>query len=224
MDEGNSAGRVLIADDHPLFREALRHVVIATLPDHAISEANTLDEAMAMAAGDDLDLILLDINMPGMNGFAGLVALRNHAPATPVVVVSAEEGRETIRQAMTLGASGFIPKSMDRDGMTQAVRTVLAGDVFVPVDLADGGAARRAPLADEQFRDGYAALTQQQRKVLEMLVAGKSNKVIAYELQVTESTVKAHVSAILRKLQVTSRTQAVLNASKLLVRSRAILC
>lgn len=221
MVEFGATGRVLIADDHPLFREALRQVIAATLPDHVVSEANSFSEAMAAAEGDELELILLDINMPGMDGFSGLVALRNHVPATPVVVVSADEDRETIRQALTLGASGFIPKSMDREGMTAAVRCVLAGDVFVPVELAESGGGRRDVLVDEEFRGGYAALTAQQRKVLEMLVMGKSNKVIAYELDVTESTIKAHVSAILRKLKVSSRTQAVLNASKLLGRSRA---
>lgn len=208
------SGHILIADDHPLFRDALRQVVAATLPDHAISEASTFDDAMAVAAGDRLDLILLDINMPGMNGFSGLISLRNHVPATPVVVVSADESRDTVQQAMTLGASGFIPKSLDREGMIQAMEMVLNGEVFVP---PGGGAVLPATRVEEsRFREGYAALTAQQRKVLEMLVAGKSNKVIAFELEVTESTVKAHVSAILRKLRVHSRTQAVLNASRML--------
>lgn len=214
------AGHVLIADDHPLFRDALRQVVQATLPDHAISEANTFEGAMRAAAGDQLDLILLDINMPGMNGFAGLISLRNHVPATPVVVVSADESREAVSQAMTLGASGFIPKSLEREHMIAAVRMVLNGEVFVPAQdtlTLSGGHGSD----DSAFRQGYEALTGQQRKVLEMLVAGKSNKVIAYEMDVTESTVKAHVSAILRKLRVHSRTQAVLNASRLLPGLRA---
>jgi DNA-binding NarL/FixJ family response regulator len=220
MTDGAEAGHVLIADDHPLFRDALRQVVMATLPQHAISEASTFEGAMAAAAGDQLDLILLDIGMPGMNGFAGLISLRNHVPATPVVVVSADESRDTVSQAMTLGASGFIPKSLEREHMIAAVRVVLNGEVFVPVQ----GDAPSALVGGEEcrFREGYAALTQQQRRVLEMLVAGKSNKVIAYELDVTESTVKAHVSAILRKLRVHSRTQAVLNASRLLPALRAV--
>lgn len=215
------AGHVLIADDHPLFRDALRQVVQATLPDHAISEANTFEGAMSAAAGDQLDLILLDINMPGMNGFSGLISLRNHVPATPVVVVSADETREAVSQAMTLGASGFIPKSLEREHMIAAVRMVLNGEVFVPAQ--DSLALSGGHGTDETlFRQGYEALTGQQRKVLEMLVAGKSNKVIAYELDVTESTVKAHVSAILRKLRVHSRTQAVLNASRLLPALRGL--
>lgn len=217
MDE---AGHVLIADDHPLFRDALRQVVRATLPDHAISEADTFDAAMVAAAGDQLDLILLDINMPGMNGFAGLISLRNHVPATPVVVVSADEARETVSQAMALGASGFIPKSLEREQMVAALHMVMNGEVYVPAP----GSGSHAPAgsAEARFREGYETLTAQQRKVLEMLVAGKSNKVIAYELDVTESTVKAHVTAILRKLRVHSRTQAVLNASRLLPGLRAM--
>jgi len=209
-------GQVLIADDHPLFRDALRQVVQATLPHHGIREACTLEAALDAAAGDELDLILLDINMPGMNGFSGLISLRNHVPATPVVVVSAEEAADTIGQAMTLGASGFIPKSLDRDQMIEAVRLVMNGGVFVPPQAA--GAS--TPSADSQFREAYEALTPSQRKVLEMLVAGKSNKVIAYELSVAESTVKAHVTAILRKLKVHSRTQAVLNAGRMLAGMR----
>lgn len=216
----DEAGHVLIADDHPLFRDALRQVVQATLPHHAISEAHTFEGAMKAAAGDQLDLILLDINMPGMNGFSGLISLRNHVPATPVVVVSAEETREAVSQAMTLGASGFIPKSLEREHMIAAVRMVLNGEVFVPahdtLELAPGHGNE-----ETLFRQGYEALTSQQRKVLEMLVAGKSNKVIAFEMDVTESTVKAHVSAILRKLRVHSRTQAVLNASRMLPGLRA---
>ena len=216
MTSQDVSGSVLIADDHPLFRAALRHVVATAMAGHAVVEAATFDAAMAAAAGDDLELVLLDINMPGMNGLNGLIALRNHVPATPVIIVSADESPETIRQALTLGAAGFIPKSMDHDAMTAAVRAVLDGDVFVPGILTEeGGKSRRSDGADE-FRRGYAALTPQQRKVLEMIVRGKSNKVIAYEMKVTESTVKAHVSAILHKLGVTSRTQAALQAGLLL--------
>lgn len=214
-------GHVLIADDHPLFRDALRQVVVATLPDHAISEADTFDAAMAKAAGDQLDLILLDINMPGMNGFAGLISLRNHVPATPVVVVSADEAGETVSQAMALGASGFIPKSLEREQMVAALHMVMNGEVYVPT-AGNGQHHAAAGTPEARFREGYETLTAQQRKVLEMLVAGKSNKVIAYELDVTESTVKAHVTAILRKLRVHSRTQAVLNASRMLPALRAM--
>lgn len=201
-------GTALIADDHPLIRDALRQVVAEVLPNYAIHDVSSLDAALAFTQDSEPDLILLDINMPGMNGFRGLISLRNACPAAPVIVVSADERNETIAQAITLGASGFMPKSMERGQMADAVRAVLAGDVFTP-DLPP--APGYAPEGGET-----ETLTAQQRKVLEMLVAGKANKIIAYELDISERTVKAHVSAILRKLNVTSRTQAVLNASRLL--------
>lgn len=207
------AARIVVADDHPLFRDALRQVIDVAVGPARVVEAETFGDAVAAVAAEDPDLVLLDLNMPGMDGFAGLMALRDKAPTTPIVVVSADEDPAVIQQALTLGASGFIPKSMSKDRMTQGVAAVMAGEVFVPVDLT----TRLPPAAqdDPDFAAGYAALTAQQRKVLEMLVAGKSNKVIAFELDVAESTVKAHVSAILRKLKVTSRTQAVLYASKM---------
>ncbi len=221
MEQIGSGRCVLIADDHPLFRVALRQVVETTLPGAAIAEASSLDEVEPIVGSDELELVLLDINMPGMNGFSGLVHLRNVFPSAPVIVVSADESIETIRQAMTLGAWGFIPKSMNGTEMAAAVAQVLAGEIFVPVDLAYDAPGEGVPGIDEEFRKGYAALTPQQRKVLEMLVLGKSNKVIAFEMGVVEGTVKSHVSAILRKLKVNSRTQAVLNAAKLMGRSRA---
>lgn len=204
--------RIIVADDHPLFREALRQVIDLALGAAAVTEAETFDAAIDAAVAEDPDLVLLDLNMPGMNGFGGLMTLRDRVPTTPIVVVSADEDPAVIQRALTLGASGFIPKSMPKDGMMRGVRTVMDGEVFVPVDLS-----RHVPATaqdDPDFAAGYAALTPQQRRVLEMLVAGKSNKVIAHDLDVTESTVKAHVSAILRKLKVTSRTQAVLTAAK----------
>ena len=210
------SGSVLIADDHPLFRAALRQVVATAMVGYGVIEAATFEAAMTAAEGDDLELILLDINMPGMNGLNGLIALRNHVPATPVIIVSADESPETIRQALTLGAAGFIPKSLDHDAMTAAVGAVLDGDVFVPANLTEEGAKPRRFEDEDEFRRGFAALTPQQRKVLGMIVRGKSNKVIAYEMGVTESTVKAHVSAILHKLGVTSRTQAALQAGLML--------
>jgi len=221
MERHGDSGKVLIADDHPLFREALRQVVAVTLPDHIVLQASSLGESEAVADVGEFDLVLLDITMPGMDGFNGLVHLRNIFPATPIIIVSADESIETIREAMTLGAWGFIPKSMDATQMAAAVRRVLAGEVFIPVDLTEGAAGHDRYQVDEEFRNGYAALTAQQRKVLEMVVLGKSNKVIAYEINVAEGTVKSHVSAILHKLKVSSRTQAALNAAKLIGRTRA---
>lgn len=204
---------VLIADDHPLFREALQSVAAELLPDGDVREVDSLEPAMAVArGGDDVELIFLDLNMPGMDGFSGLVSLRNALPSTPIIVVSATEDAETIREAITCGASGFMPKSLGKAEMVCAARKVLDGGIYVPpvcdVQDAQGGDAR--------LEEGISQLTHQQRVVLQMLVGGQSNKQIAYELGIVESTVKAHVSAILRKLKVYSRTQAVIKAGKIL--------
>ncbi|HYH21277.1 MAG TPA: response regulator transcription factor [Azospirillum sp.] len=211
---------VLIADDHPLFREALRQVAGAVFDQCRFCEASSIEQAQMLLEDEDFDLILLDLHMPGMNGFTGLVMLRNRAPATPIVVVSAEEGRESIQEAITYGASGYIPKSLTREQMANAVREVLEGEVYLPHDLLDRGDGSGS-LEDADLEARIATLTGQQRKVLEMIVMGKPNKVIAYELDLAESTVKAHVSAVLRKLHVTSRTQAVINAGKIALKLRA---
>lgn len=215
---GGTAGTILIADDHPLFRDALFQVVTETFTEHATRQAQNFDEALAAAREDEeIELILLDLNMPGMNGFNGLIALRNEVPMVPIVVVSATETAQTASQVLTFGASGFLPKSLAKADMAAALKRVLDGDIYLPPDLEKQLEDGRALTPEEQaLVEQLGALTNQQRRVLEMLVAGKSNKIIAYELDIAESTVKAHVSAILRKLNVTSRTQAVITASKII--------
>jgi len=193
---------VLIADDHPLFRDALAQIVGSTLPHARVVECGTIQDAQEALARQDFELVLLDVNMPGMNGMAGLLALRNSAPATPVVIVSGREDRETVDQAMGCGAAGFIPKSLSRDGMRDALRAVLAGEISLPQE------------APQDRHEAVATLSSQQRRVLEMISAGKANKIIAYELSISESTVKAHVTAILRKLNLRSRIQAALYATR----------
>lgn len=205
-----SAYRVLIADDHPLFRAALREAMAGEAAD--ISEAGSFDAASrALEADNGFDLVLLDLNMPGVSGFSGLMYLRAQYPALPVVVVSANEDPTTVRRCMDFGASGFIPKTLGVDEMRDAVREVLAGGAWSPpdIDLAgpDDGSAKLAAR--------LGTLTPQQVRVLMMLSQGLLNKQIAYELGVSEATVKAHVSAILAKLGVESRTQAVIAASKI---------
>jgi DNA-binding NarL/FixJ family response regulator len=200
------ASAVLIADDHPLFRDALSQIVASALPHAGVVEAGSIEDALTALAARDFELILLDVNMPGMNGMAGLLALRRQAPATPVVIVSGREDRETVDQAIGCGAAGFIPKSLSRDGMHRALVAVLAGEISLPDEHAgDAGADRHGAVA---------ALSAQQRRVLEMISAGKANKIIAYELAISESTVKAHVTAILRKLNLRSRIQAALYATR----------
>jgi len=210
--------QVLIADDHPLFREAIARVIDDGFPGSTLLEASDLDAALAVAGRhDDLDLVLLDLNMPGMQGLGGLVRLRNLFPTLPAVIVSAEEEKRVILQTITYGAVGFITKSTPRKQMIQALEQVLAGSIYLPADIIRAGsgageestAARREP---EDLSDVLATLTRKQLQVFERMSRGDSNKVIAYQLNIAESTVKAHVSAILRKLGATNRVQAILSA------------
>ena len=203
---------IIIADDHPLFRGALRQAIGSVMKARTI-EANGMDELNAILGQErDIDLILLDLTMPGVQGFSGLLSLRAQHPELPVVIVSATEEPTTIRRAMEFGASGFIPKSIDTDGIGGAIAHVLKGEVWTPpdIDLAHGSDVETGALIAR-----LATLTPQQVRVLMMLSEGMLNKQIAYELSVSEATVKAHVSAILQKLGVDSRTQAVIAAAKI---------
>ena len=204
---------VVIADDHPLFRGALRQAVAGLLPGSRVIEASGLDDLTAILDRErDTDLVLLDLTMPGVQGFSGLIFLRAQHPAIPVVIVSATEDPVVIGRAIEFGASGFIPKSLNVDTIGTAIAAVLAGDTWTPPDV-DLTAAEDKETADLVRR--LATLTPQQVRVLMMLSEGLLNKQIAYELGVSEATVKAHVSAILQKLGVDSRTQAVIAASKI---------
>lgn len=203
----------IIVDDHPLFRGALRQALVVPFADAGIVEAATLDELVAiLESGRETDLVLLDLAMPGVQGFSGLLLIRAQYPAIPVVIVSASEDPETIRRAMDFGAAGFVPKSQPVDRIRQAVETVLAGGIWTPPGLDLG------VVADKEQRDlasRLAALTPQQVRVLMMLGEGLLNKQIAFKLGVSEATIKAHVSAILQKLGVDSRTQAVIAIARL---------
>ena len=205
--------RILIADDHPLVRGALRQAVANAVAGAEIVECGSLEDVTKSLDGNpDVDLVLLDLAMPGVRGFSGLMVLRAQYPGAPVVVVSGKEERSVIRLCIDFGASGFIPKSTDMETMQGAIRTVLAGDVWVPADIDLNGPVDRDAV-DSVRR--LASLTPQQVRVLMMLSEGLLNKQIAYELSVSEATVKAHVSAILQKLGVESRTQAVIAAARI---------
>lgn len=202
----------VIADDHPLFRGALRQAIETLYPGAGISEVGTLeDAAAALERHEEVDLLMLDLSMPGMRGFSGLIYLRAQYQSVPVVIVSATEDVSTIRRCMELGASGFIPKSLGIDVIREAVSSVMAGGNWTPPDV-DLGEDDNELL---EMVQRLATLTPQQVRVLMMLSEGLLNKQIAYELSVSEATVKAHVSAILQKLGVESRTQAVIAASKI---------
>ena len=204
---------LLIADDHPLFRGALREAVNGLFDRAQIAEAGTFEEVTELLErGGDIDLILLDLRMPGVRGFSGLMYLRAQYPSLPIVVVSANDDPAVIRRCMEFGASGFIPKTLGVEALRQAVAQVLRGEVWTPPDVdlqRDTDAESAAVIAR------LATLTPQQVRVLMMLSGGLLNKQIAYELSVSEATVKAHVSAILQKLGVESRTQAVIAAGKI---------
>ncbi|MCC2109766.1 MAG: response regulator transcription factor [Hyphomicrobiales bacterium] len=204
--------RILIADDHPLVRGALAQAVSGAAPGADILEAGDLEGVTRVfSEGQDVDLILLDLAMPGVRGFSGLMYLRAEHPEVPVVVVSGNEDRGVMRRCIDFGASGFVPKTTPMEGMREAVRKVLEGGIWTPPDV-DLSAPADKETADLVRR--MASLTPQQVRVLMMVSAGLLNKQIAYELKVSEATVKAHVSAILTKLGVESRTQAVITAAK----------
>ncbi len=203
---------IVIADDHPLFRDALRQAIASIMP-AKISEAGTFEELTARLEREaDVDLILLDLSMPGISGFSGLIYLRAQYAAIPVVVVSASDDVTTIRRSMDFGASGFIPKRLGIEALRPAILRVIEGDIWVPPDV-DLSAAADPEMT--RLRDRLVTLTPQQVRVLMMLSEGLLNKQIAYELSVSEATIKAHVSAILQKLGVESRTQAVIAAAKI---------
>ena len=208
-----STYRLVIADDHPLFRGALREAVSGLLQNATISEAGSFDQvAELLERSGEVDLILLDLRMPGTRGFSGLMYLRAQYPSVPVIVVSANDDPAAIRRCMEFGASGFIPKTLGVEAMRAAISRILNGGVWTPpdVDLQAGSDNETAALLTRM-----ATLTPQQVRVLMMLSEGLLNKQIAYQLGVSEATVKAHVSAILQKLGVESRTQAVIAAAKI---------
>ena len=205
----------LIADDHPLFREALRGAVQRILPDASLCEADSVDALYGLVeANPDADLLLMDLNMPGAHGFSALVHLRALHPQLPVVVVSAREEPAVMRRALDHGALGFIPKSADSETIGIAVGQVLDGERWAPAAAASAPAMDRD---EEAVARRLRELTPQQFRVLQMLGEGRLNKQIAWELGVSEATIKAHVTAVLRKLGVNNRTQAVLMAGRLAV-------
>ncbi len=208
------AHKIIIADDHPLFRAALQQAVKQVAPEAEIVEAEDMEAVQTAASNNsDADLILLDLHMPGAHGFSGLVFLRGQCPAIPVIVVSGTEEPIVIQRAIDFGSSGFIPKSSSLETIAEAIEEVLNGEIWLPPEISE----TLSEVSEEQarFAEALSTLTPQQFRVLNMLTEGLLNKQIAYELNVSEATIKAHVTAILRKLGVHSRTQAVIAAKQL---------
>jgi DNA-binding NarL/FixJ family response regulator len=204
-----TARTILIADDHPLFRQALKLAVGRAAPDAVILEAGQLGEAIEAARGAArLDLVLLDLRMPGSEGFAGVALLHAERPDTPIVVISSADAAEAAPRARAYGAVGFVSKTADLATLENAVARSLAGDRDAPV----------AALPADDISNRVASLTPTELKVLLGVLAGRLNKQIAFDLGVSEATVKGHMTAILRKLGVQNRTQAVLAARALDIR------
>ena len=208
--------RFLIIDDHPLFREAMRMVVGSAYPASEIHEATEIDAAVEMISGlrHGYDLAMLDLTMPGTSGFDGLLLIRTRFPRQPILIVSAHDDPRLIREALAYGISGFVSKSANKTELGHAIAVALSGEVYLPNTYEQPvpavGDGNNAELVAR-----LSTLTPQQIRVLKMLRHGMLNKQIAYELGVGETTVKAHVSEILHKLQVVSRTQIVIEAAKI---------
>lgn len=217
--------KVLIVDDHHLIREGMRPVLERLTPPGSedpveIFEAENFDAAtLVVTKHPDLDLVLLDVRMPGTSGFAGLAQWQKRFPGLPVVMMSGDDDPGLVRSAIEQGALGYIPKSSTSEVILSALRLVLSGGTYLPLEAL--GRERSTPVPQAEFAADVAArlgITPRQADVLALLLAGASNKVICRELNLAESTVKNHVAAVFKALDVTTRVQAVLAASKLGIR------
>lgn len=205
--------RLLIVDDHPLFREGLQAAIRSFDPSADIYEATSIEGAMdVIAAHEDLDLVLLDLSLPGTTGFAGLMRVRAAYPKLPLVVVSGHEEPQLVREALSIGIAGYVPKSTPRKELARAIQEALSGSIYVPQALLQE--VGEVDSNEKEILQRLRELTPQQLLVLEMVREGKQNKQIAFELKLAETTVKAHVSEILRKLRVFTRTKAVIEVAK----------
>ena len=198
--------RIVVADDHPLFRAALRSAVDKAAPGAEVIECASLGEARAALQAGPTDLLLLDLKLSDSEGMAGLATVRAEHPAAPVAVVSASEDAPVVRNALGLGAAGFIPKSTALPQMVEAIAAILAGDGWAP-DVPEA--------EDDDLAERVASLTPSQLRILEGLKAGRLNKQIAFDLGVSEATIKAHLTSVFRKLGVHNRTQAVILAKQM---------
>lgn len=211
-----SQAKVIIADDHPLFRTALQHAIVECIDDAGTLEADNFSELLAaIEITPSLEIVFLDLHMPGNNGFTGLTQLQNHYPDLVVIMVSSDDNDETMQKAINFGAAAFIPKSADLTTIATAIDTVLAGDIWLPE--LEKNENQQAAIANQRLAKQLAQLTPQQYVVLTQVADGQLNKQIAYDLNIKETTVKKHVSAILEKLEVNNRTLAGLAYQQLML-------
>lgn len=199
--------KIIIADDHPLFRQALLEMLQAKLTQTQWFQAQTIEALeQRLTENSDSDLVLLDLHIPEAHGFNTLIHIRSRYPHIPVVIISAFEDNDTISKAMECGAAGFIPKSTPVDYIFEAITQILLGNIWLPETFNSAIVCKKITGITEQV----ASLTQQQHRILMMFAQGLLNKQIAYELKVSEATIKAHATAIFKKLNVRNRTQAVI--------------
>ena len=202
---------ILIADDHPLFREALTFIATSVMPGIEVTYATNYAETKQALEENNFKLVFLDLNMPDSNGLTDLALLKKVHPTTPMVVVSAHEDPNVIRTCLGYNASGYIIKSSEPELIKQAINIILSGDIYAPenIDLTHKASDAQSVAADQ-----ISSLTPSQLKVLIEIGKGKLNKQIAYDLDVTEATVKAHITTVFKKLKINNRTQAVLFAKE----------
>jgi DNA-binding NarL/FixJ family response regulator len=207
--------RFLIVDDHPLFREALENAIRWAAPDADILEATSIDGALAVLGANEIELTFLDLSMPGTTGLSGLLRIRKAFPRSPIVVISCHQDSEIVASVLSLGVSGYVPKSTSKEELAHSIGEVLKGAVYLPSCYRGIAAGPRSKGPAQELLKRLHELTPQQLKVLDMIRRGLQNKQIAYELNIRETTVKVHVSEILRKLNVMSRTKAIIEMSKI---------
>jgi len=209
--------KVIIADDHPLFRTALKHAIVECIDDAGTLEADNFSELLAaIELTPSLEIVFLDLHMPGNDGFTGLTQLQNHYPDLVVIMVSSDDNDQTMQKAINFGAAAFIPKSADLTTISTAIDAVLAGDIWLP-ELVEKNENQQTAIANQRLAKQLAQLTPQQYVVLTQVADGQLNKQIAYDLNIKETTVKKHVSAILEKLEVNNRTLAGLAYQQLML-------
>lgn len=214
---------ILIVDDHPLFRHALIQAVRYSLPQAQIHETAAVNELyQRLESGAEPDLVMLDLNLPGASGFSALVHVRAQYPSLPIIVVSAHEEVSVIQRAIAHGAMGYIPKSAHPSHIGEAIRHVLEGEIWLPPNLPNNLSFDPRASDETELAERIQSLTPQQFRVLMMVAEGLLKKQIAYELDVSEATIKAHVTAIFRKLGVQNRTQAVLAISALNIEEKKL--
>ncbi|PKG37655.1 response regulator transcription factor [Psychromonas sp. Urea-02u-13] len=206
--------KILVADDHPLFRDAIANIITTSFHGASIEQTEDIGSTLEyLKCHDDLDLILLDLNMPGMSALQGLLTLRTEHPTIPVVIISAERDKQTILQTLSYGAVGFIAKSSSKAIIVEAVESIFAGNVYLPADIMRLPEPSKTNNEFVVLPEQVASLTPRELMVLKNLTQGEANKQIAFNLHISEATVKTHVSSILKKLGASNRVKVVLGCA-----------